>query len=62
MNIDVISIMIRYRESRGGNNSRRGIGSCGRIHGGERKNVKIQTCSNQDNEDRSKILTGQRSQ
>jgi len=37
MNIDVISIVIRYRESRGGSSNRRGVGSRGRIHGGERK-------------------------
>ena len=56
MNIDIISIVLRNRESRGG------AGSCGRIHGGERKKAKIQTCSDQNNEDRSRMLAGQRSQ
>jgi len=56
MNIDVISIVIRYRESRGGNKSRKGSGSRERIHGGERKNPKTQTGFDQDDEDRSRTL------
>ena len=61
MNTDIISIMIRYSDSRGGS-SRRCSGNNKRSHRGERKTLKKQTGSNQDDEDRSKTLTRQRLQ